>query len=748
MVTVSQITPIPISQLTDASTLTGDEATAIVQGGQTVQVPVNQLPQGMTAGVVTFGNTGGSPFPNYRTLKAGDSITITDAGPQSDLTISLTSGGSGAPSSAPYVVMSSVASLSAERVLAVGSALSLTDGGANGNATIGTQALTGAVTSSANSFVTTLSSGIDAAKIADGSVSSTEFQYLDGVTSSIQTQLNGKQASGTYVTSITVSSSNGFTGNSSGGATPALTLGTSINGVLKGNGTAISAAAAGTDYVIPAGNVATATALQNARTIGGVSFDGTANIVPQTIQSINEASDTTCFPLFITASGSQSLQTCNNTSLTFNASTGAFGATSFSGAGTGLTGTAASLTAGSVTTNANLSGVITSSGNVTSITSQSGTGTTFVVTNSPTLVTPTLGVAAATSINKVNITSVGTSATLTILNGKTLTANNSLTLAGTDSTTITFQGTDTYVGRTTTDTLTNKTFDTAGTGNSFLINGLAAVTNTGTGSVVRASSPTLVTPVLGTPASGVLTNCTGTASGLTAGTVTTNANLTGPITSVGNATSIASQTGTGTTFVMSASPTITGTLTGATLSFSNGTIANVIAATTSAASQALTIRNDSSTTGSCYGTVVNFSSAAPNDTTRFFISCSDSSTTRMTVLSNGNLVNTNNSYGAISDEKVKQDIIPTTSQWDDVKALAASAKKYRLISDVEEDKNAKYHLGAIAQEWQKISPGLVDKNEDTGLLSINYSIAYMKGFIALGELLSWADSIKAKLAKG
>ncbi len=44
-----------------------------------------------------------------------------------------------------------------------------------------------------------------------------------------------------------------------------------------------------------------------------------------------------------------------------------------------------------------------------------------------------------------------------------------------------------------------------------------------------------------------------------AATVTTNANLTGPITSVGNATSVASQTGTGSTFVMSASPTGTGT---------------------------------------------------------------------------------------------------------------------------------------------------------------------------------------------
>lgn len=90
-------------------------------------------------------------------------------------------------------------------------------------------------------------------------------------------------------------------------------------------------------------------------------------------------------------------------------------------------------------------------------------------------------------------------------------------------------------------------------------NGSSAPTGTattGSGSVVLATSPTLVTPVLGTPSSGVATNLTGTASGLTAGNVTTNANLTGPITSSGNATSVASQTGTGTTFVMSASPTL------------------------------------------------------------------------------------------------------------------------------------------------------------------------------------------------
>ena len=50
------------------------------------------------------------------------------------------------------------------------------------------------------------------------------------------------------VTAVSVASANGFAGSSSGGSTPALTLSTSITGVLKGNGTAISAAVSGTDY--------------------------------------------------------------------------------------------------------------------------------------------------------------------------------------------------------------------------------------------------------------------------------------------------------------------------------------------------------------------------------------------------------------------------------------------------------------------------------------------------------------------
>jgi hypothetical protein len=69
--------------------------------------------------------------------------------------------------------------------------------------------------------------------------------------------------------------------------------------------------------------------------------------------------------------------------------------------------------------------------------SSTGSGV-VVLATSPTLVTPILGVATATSINKLTITAPATSATLTIANGKTLTASNTLTFTGTDGSSVNF----------------------------------------------------------------------------------------------------------------------------------------------------------------------------------------------------------------------------------------------------------------------------------------------------------------------
>ncbi len=85
--------------------------------------------------------------------------------------------------------------------------------------------------------------------------------------------------------------------------------------------------------------------------------------------------------------------------------------------------------------------------------------------------------------------------------------------------------------------------DTTGSGNEVSV-AIDSTVTTLTGSQTLTNktltAPTLTTPALGTPASGVMTSVTGTAAGLTAGNVTTNANLTGDVTSTGNATAIAS----------------------------------------------------------------------------------------------------------------------------------------------------------------------------------------------------------------
>lgn len=83
----------------------------------------------------------------------------------------------------------------------------------------------------------------------------------------------------------------------------------------------------------------------------------------------------------------------------------------------------------------------------TGVTTSTGTGN-AVLSNNPTLVSPVLGAATATTINQVTITAPAASATLTISNGKTLAATHSLTLAGTDGTTMTFPTTSAAVART------------------------------------------------------------------------------------------------------------------------------------------------------------------------------------------------------------------------------------------------------------------------------------------------------------
>jgi hypothetical protein len=115
-----------------------------------------------------------------------------------------------------------------------------------------------------------------------------------------------------------------------------------------------------------------------------------------------------------------------------------------------------------------------------------------------------------------------------------------------------------------------------------------------------------------------------------------------------------------------------------------------------------------------YGMYIDFSNASPDNNIKYFIYCNDSTTSRMIVYSNGDVQNRNNSYGAISDKKLKQNIKNSSSQWDDVKALSEQVKNFRFKSDVKQyGQDAEYRLGFVAQDIEEISPHLVRNNPDT-----------------------------------
>jgi hypothetical protein len=154
------------------------------------------------------------------------------------------------------------------------------------------------------------------------------------------------------------------------------------------------------------------------------------------------------------------------------------------------------------------------------------------------------------------------------------------------------------------------------------------------------------------------------------------------------------------------------------------------------------------------GDTLNLYNAVSAGTSNAFIYGAHSSasaytgTTSFVVWTNGNVVNTNNSYGSISDIKLKENIVDANSQWDDLKAL--QVRNYNF-------KEGQTHtqIGLVAQEAELVSPGLVsespdrdDEGNDLGTVtkSVNYSVLYMKAVKALQEAMERIEQLEANNA--
>ena len=138
------------------------------------------------------------------------------------------------------------------------------------------------------------------------------------------------------------------------------------------------------------------------------------------------------------------------------------------------------------------------------------------------------------------------------------------------------------------------------------------------------------------------------------------------------------------------------------------------------------------------------------------------------VADSGNVQNSNNSYGSLSDERIKQNISDASSQWEDIKAL--KIKNYKLKKLVNRDgETATSHLGVIAQDLEtsnmnglveEVSPtkedvalhsdfGSIDENgvftEGQKIKSVKYSVLYMKSIKALQEAIERIETLEERI---
>jgi len=178
------------------------------------------------------------------------------------------------------------------------------------------------------------------------------------------------------------------------------------------------------------------------------------------------------------------------------------------------------------------------------------------------------------------------------------------------------------------------------------------------------------------------------------------------------------------------------------------------------------------------GLQITYTASSPDTSTSAFFRCNDSTTDRMFITSEGDIKNHDNSYGSTSDERIKQDIRDSNSQWDDIKNI--KIRNYKKKDDVRQygDK-AWEQIGVIAQELETVSPKLIRHNDPSAsdilsdssfgtiyadgdsipedkkigdvkeikeqVKSVSYSVLYMKAIKALQEAMTRIETLEAEV---
>ena len=148
-------------------------------------------------------------------------------------------------------------------------------------------------------------------------------------------------------------------------------------------------------------------------------------------------------------------------------------------------------------------------------------------------------------------------------------------------------------------------------------------------------------------------------------------------------------------------------------------------------------------------------SARPADTGRQFLyfqaNTAVSPTVVFQVLNNGNTQNANGSFTSISDARLKENIVDSNSQWNDIKAIKIRNWNFKAETGLETHQQ----IGPVAQELELVCPGLVfeifdrdadGNNLETATKGVNQSVLYMKAIKALQEAIARIETLEAAVA--
>jgi hypothetical protein len=131
-----------------------------------------------------------------------------------------------------------------------------------------------------------------------------------------------------------------------------------------------------------------------------------------------------------------------------------------------------------------------------------------------------------------------------------------------------------------------------------------------------------------------------------------------------------------------------------------------------------------------------------------FVAQSSGATNNILIFGNGNVQNANNSYGAISDAKLKENIVDASPKLD--KLMQVRVRNYNLKGEYENHKQ----LGVVAQELETVFPSMVEEAHDkdtegndlgTTTKSVKYSVFVPMLIKAMQEQQAIIESLKARL---